>query len=163
PTPTHVHPRGASDERAADADHSPRSSKFVRSGLSVDSLGASKVRAPDARAGGIAVAQVRVLIMRTSRSGFIGCATLFLLSLGSSVRAQVPFDHLLCHEVHTPRGALDGNVDLEALNPDFSAAGCSITGRTKLFCEPAAASGFVPTVQPGPPGQDLVTSYTCYT
>jgi hypothetical protein len=102
--------------------------------------------------------------MAISRSSSIVCATLVVLSLGSRVWAQVPFDHLLCHEVHTPRAALDGAVDLAALNPDFSAAGCHITGRTKLFCEPAIASGFAPPTQvPSPPGQDLTTSYTCYT
>src|SRR5262249_1755814 len=138
-----------------DAEPSPRTSKFVRFGSGASRAMPRNPRTVDARPAGIGVARVRVVTMTTSRSGFIGCATLIILSLASSVRAQVPLDHLLCHEVHTPRTALDGNVDLEALNPDFSAAGCRITGRTKLFCEPAAASGFVPTVQPGPPGQDL--------
>jgi hypothetical protein len=106
----------------------------------------------------------RSLGMAISRSGFIISAMLVVLSLGSPVRAQVPFDHLLCHEVHTPRAALDEAVDLDALNPAFSAIGCHITGRTKLFCEPAIATGFVPPTQvPSPPGQDLTTSYTCYT
>lgn len=77
--------------------------------------------------------------------------------------AQGVFDHLKCHSVKDPV-QLNHDVDLDALQHEFSDTDCELTGRAKYFCVPVSKDN----VRPAPPlpdvvGQTLQSDYTCYT
>jgi hypothetical protein len=81
--------------------------------------------------------------------------------LASTAHGQT-LDHLKCHKMKDTL-RLKATVDLTALDPNFSAQGCTI-GKAKLFCIPATKSNVQPpTAAPlDINGQQLTNGFICY-
>jgi hypothetical protein len=88
---------------------------------------------------------------------------MLVLALGPVVvRGQV-LDSLKCHVSRTPWPDVDQTVDLPAALSDFSDQGCTVSGRTKLFCVPARQQNAQPPPSgPLPAGPELRMNYACY-
>jgi hypothetical protein len=88
-------------------------------------------------------------------------ASLLAVVLASAAQGQT-LDHLKCHKMKDPL-RLKATADLTALDPNFSAQGCTL-GKPKLFCVPATKSNVQPpTAAPlDIDGQQLANGFICY-